>query len=121
MSSKKSNIHHVRQFVWLRIVLWRTRILVAFANRIRVHHAGKRNELLKKMSQHIIDLVLKRCEFVMMNKSDCIDKEEIPDKVRVPFLGSPMFPTELFRESHGRRKSRSLDLVVVDRGHGVLN
>ena len=95
-------------------------ILEAFAIRFRETRAGKYTARSKKKSQHIIDLVLKRCEFVMMNKSDCIDKEEIPDKVGVHLLSSLMVPTQLFRVGHGRRKSRSLDLVVVDRGRGVL-
>ena len=82
-------------------MLWRMSILVIFGIRFREMHAGKYTARLKTKSQHFIDLVFKRCEFVMKSKIASTDKAGILDNVQVLSLLIAMVVTQLFRVRDG--------------------
>ena len=87
----------------------------------RADRQGRYVERLKMKSQHAIDLALKRPEFFLKNKIDCIEKGGVPDKAHANLLLTVLFLTLFSHASYERNKSLPQGLGVVDRGLGVLS
>ena len=79
------------------------RTRVAFAFVIRVLYIRKYVARLRRKLQHVIDLALKRREFVSKKRIDYIEKGRIRDKDHVHMLVIAMLLELLFHVKHEQR------------------